>query len=210
MTLINTNGMAFIGPGSEWFWTAISGLVLAVTFIAIWRQLQIQRSATTFQQAAELGRDWDSEAMLRSRLAVLEAMTVSLDPSKLPEYEAAQIGLYWERVGNMVAEGHVDPEQVESGVCRLWWARLRPFAEMGRDRFHDAEIFIHWERLESRFAREDVKAHRADVYDAAHLAAILPSSVASVARGVRQAELLRATIARPEGSPTSSLGEGIA
>jgi hypothetical protein len=33
--LINTDGMAFIGPGSEWFWTALSGLVLAVTFIAI-------------------------------------------------------------------------------------------------------------------------------------------------------------------------------
>jgi hypothetical protein len=34
MVLINTDGMAFIGPGSEWFWTAISGIVLAVTFIA--------------------------------------------------------------------------------------------------------------------------------------------------------------------------------
>jgi hypothetical protein len=32
--LINTDGMSFIGPGSEWFWTALSGLVLAVTFSA--------------------------------------------------------------------------------------------------------------------------------------------------------------------------------
>ena len=31
MKLINTDGMAFIGPGSEWFWTAVSGIVLVVT-----------------------------------------------------------------------------------------------------------------------------------------------------------------------------------
>jgi hypothetical protein len=35
--LINTDGLACIGPGSEWFWTAISGLVLAITFLAIYR-----------------------------------------------------------------------------------------------------------------------------------------------------------------------------
>ena len=44
----NTDGMAFIGPGSEWFWTAVSGIVLAITFIAItfiaiYRQLRGQR-----------------------------------------------------------------------------------------------------------------------------------------------------------------------
>ena len=42
MKLINTDGMSFIGPGSEWFWTAVSGLVLAITFIAIYRQLRTQ------------------------------------------------------------------------------------------------------------------------------------------------------------------------
>jgi hypothetical protein len=43
--LINTDGMAFIGPGSEWFWTALTGLVLAITFLGISRQLSIARSA---------------------------------------------------------------------------------------------------------------------------------------------------------------------
>ena len=33
VTFINTEGMSFIGPGSEWFWTALSGLVLAITFL---------------------------------------------------------------------------------------------------------------------------------------------------------------------------------
>ena len=42
MKLINTDGMAFIGPGSEWFWTALSGIALLITFIAVYRQLRTQ------------------------------------------------------------------------------------------------------------------------------------------------------------------------
>ena len=43
MTLINTDGMSFIGPGSEWFWTALQFTALAITFYAIYRQLRIQQ-----------------------------------------------------------------------------------------------------------------------------------------------------------------------
>ena len=43
MKLIITVGMAFIGPGSEWFWAALTGLVLAGTGVAIYRQLRMQR-----------------------------------------------------------------------------------------------------------------------------------------------------------------------
>ena len=49
MKFINTDGMAFIGPGSEWFWTALSGLILAVTFIPIYRQLRTQRAVAVFK-----------------------------------------------------------------------------------------------------------------------------------------------------------------
>jgi hypothetical protein len=38
-----SDGVVFIGSGSEWFWAAVSGLALAVTFIAIYRQLRLQR-----------------------------------------------------------------------------------------------------------------------------------------------------------------------
>ena len=45
MKLVNTEGMSFIGPGSEWFWTALGGIALTVTFVAIYRQVRLQRSA---------------------------------------------------------------------------------------------------------------------------------------------------------------------
>ncbi len=43
MTLINTDGMVLIGPGSEWLWAALTGLVLAGTGVAIYRQLRVQQ-----------------------------------------------------------------------------------------------------------------------------------------------------------------------
>ena len=43
MKLINTDGLAFIGPGSEWFWTALQFTALAITFFAIYRQLRTQQ-----------------------------------------------------------------------------------------------------------------------------------------------------------------------
>lgn len=43
MKLINTDGMAFFGPGSEWLWTALQFTALAITFVAIYRQLRTQQ-----------------------------------------------------------------------------------------------------------------------------------------------------------------------
>lgn len=43
MTLINTDEMVLIGPGSEWLWAALTGIVLAGTGVAIYRQLRVQQ-----------------------------------------------------------------------------------------------------------------------------------------------------------------------
>ena len=61
MTFINTEGMSFIGPGSEWFWTAISAVVVAVTLLAIFRQVRLQRSAAAIEQLNDIMREWSSE-----------------------------------------------------------------------------------------------------------------------------------------------------
>ena len=43
---INTDGMALIGPGSEWFWTMLQFVALAITFYAIYRQFRAQHRQT--------------------------------------------------------------------------------------------------------------------------------------------------------------------
>ena len=43
MNLVNTDGLAIFGPGSEWFWTMLQFTALAITFYAIYRQLRAQQ-----------------------------------------------------------------------------------------------------------------------------------------------------------------------
>ena len=143
MKLINTDGMAFIGPGSEWFWTAVSGLVLAITFIAIYRQLRLQASAGAIEQMESLQRDWISERMSRSRLRVQLALHGGVDPATLPDQAAGDIANFWERLGYLVRAGHVDRDLVYGymgNLIRLWWACLAPHVQLTRDRYGDSAI----------------------------------------------------------------------
>jgi hypothetical protein len=127
--LINTDGMAFIGPGSEWFWTAVSGLVLAVTFIAIYRQLRMARSASAREQVAGFDREWDSERLLRHRLAIQVALRDGADPAYLPAGSAAAVANFWETIGLLARSGDLDRKAIYTGygsMGQLWWAYLAP------------------------------------------------------------------------------------
>ena len=70
MEFINTDGMSFLGPGSEWFWTAVTAGVTLATLLAIYRQVLLQRGLKEAQQSEDLAREWDSERLLRARLAI--------------------------------------------------------------------------------------------------------------------------------------------
>ena len=67
-------GMSFIGPGSEWFWTAFSGIVVATTFVAIYGQLRLPRSAAAIEQLNTIILEWSSERLCRAKFNVLVAL----------------------------------------------------------------------------------------------------------------------------------------
>jgi hypothetical protein len=54
VTLINTDGLALIGPGSEWFWAAAQFVVVVVSLVGIYSQLQAQQ--TQMQEDTKLLR----------------------------------------------------------------------------------------------------------------------------------------------------------
>jgi hypothetical protein len=58
MTYINTDGLSFLRPGSEWFWTAVSAITLVATLLAIYRQVLLQRGLKEAQQFEELSTQW--------------------------------------------------------------------------------------------------------------------------------------------------------
>ena len=85
MKFMNTDGMAFIGPGSEWFWTALQFTALAITFIAIYRQLRAQhlqmhentkvlRSQAHYNALSLLDRPWE---LLIENVELAEIVTMA-------------------------------------------------------------------------------------------------------------------------------------
>jgi hypothetical protein len=54
MTFINTDGLSFLGPGSEWFWTAFQGIVVALSLWGLVRQVRIQTAQKMRQDVADL------------------------------------------------------------------------------------------------------------------------------------------------------------
>jgi hypothetical protein len=197
--LINTDGMAFIGPGSEWFWTAISGLVLAVTFLAIYRQLSIQRDSAAIEQVAEMERVWTSERMSRSKLAVLVAIERGTAPLDIPDKAATHVGDFWERMGYLTRTGHMNRQFVYDQwtlVAQTWWARLRPSTLAWRERDEEPRTWVEFEWLAQMMAEMDRKAGISRSLDPDVLARGLPVAINQMRQAVEIDESLRTVTVR--------------
>jgi hypothetical protein len=148
---INTDAMAFIGPGSEWFWTALSGIILAVTFIAIYRQLRLQRSQSAIEQLNRIEQEYASERLIRYALELQRALRDGVDPAHVPEQAAAQITNFWERVGSLARRGHLDARLLWDGgsgfYCQSNWVALAPWIHKGRNEYQNPLLAEHFEWL---------------------------------------------------------------
>jgi hypothetical protein len=199
MTFINTNGMSFIGPGSEWFWTAVSGIVLAVTFLAIYRQLRLQRAAAASDQLDALLREWSSERLARAKLALLQAMQAGVVPERLPARPLSHIGFFWNRIGYLVQMGHMDRRLVYEQLgdqIQWWWAALGPWVRWNRMADRDPTSWHHFELLASSAAAFDAKRGVVRRVDPDGLAAALPSLIEMFSQAVELEEALRAVTVR--------------
>ena len=124
MTVINTNGMSFVGPGSEWFWTAVSGMVLAATFVAIYRQLRLQVSSMVRDQVDRLEQEWMGERMERVRLALYHGLQQG-EPIDLATPLVWDTCNFWEKVGALAQSRHVNLDIIRNTLgshAVMWWA----------------------------------------------------------------------------------------
>lgn len=136
MTLINTEGLVFIGPGSEWFWTALSGVVLAVTFVAIYRQLRAQASTRAFELLESYVREGESESLHRACIEILTAVRDGADLTAIPAGPAALIGGIWEKYALLARRGHIDVRllwEFDSEGPQGWWLMLAPRTRKRRE-----------------------------------------------------------------------------
>jgi hypothetical protein len=153
--LISTEEMVFVGPGSEWFWTAVSGVVLAVTFVAIYRQLTLARSANAFTQLNALVDEWQGERLVRKRLATLVAIHEGVPLADLPGSPAGAVANYWEKVAALARGGHISPSLIAEGLgaADTWWQTLAPWVAKVRTLDANPNLFEHFEWLAATMVR---------------------------------------------------------
>jgi hypothetical protein len=195
MTIINTDGLSFFGPWSEWFWSMLQFGIDTASLIGQYRQLRIQSRAAASDQAAALARDWNSESLHRSRLGVLLALRDGARP-KAPGDAAAEVGDYFERVGWLVRSGHIDREVIYTFIgnsVRLWWALLLGNTGHLRDVQQDPTIYEHFEWLAATMAAMDQRSGVAiDYDDEAYRRKLVDVGIDRSSGAIRRAEELRA------------------
>lgn len=203
MMLINTDGMAFIGPGSEWFWTALTGVVLAITFVGIYRQLRVQVHASAAEQLAEFRHEAYSEERLRAGLDVMIALRDHDDPADVPDAAVLGIGDYWENIAILARTGHQDVKllwQIDSASPQINWAWVAPWAgkvriesRFGLPTYHNLE----W--LAGVMAEMDRKAGK-PVIDTTIVVRHIEPLISLQEELIRYAQASRAAVAAPRGS----------
>lgn len=68
--LFNLEGSAIFGPGSEWFWALAQFIVVVVTLLAVYRQLQAQAAANAVARTDSLLNQFESKEMVLAQLQV--------------------------------------------------------------------------------------------------------------------------------------------
>jgi hypothetical protein len=206
MGLINLDGLTLIGQGSEWFWSMLQFVVVTVTLLAVYRQVRLQADAAAIQQMDALVTEWRSEAMTRHTLSITTALRDGTPPEAVPYGAASTIGDFWEGIGYLVREGHIDRRLLYENLgngARWWWTALRPWAMKVRVEPHQRDALDQFEWLAGQMALMDQAAGDQVVYDQALIASTLDDRIQNDRDRIRTAEEVRAIIVRP--SSTASI-----
>lgn len=128
MEVVNTDHLVLIGSGSEWFWSMISGVVVAVTFILIYRQVRAQSAANALQRIETVHGRWSSTEMVLARLRVALALRDgTLDPTDDTNIDT--ILNFIDLLRGLHREGYLADAEVArmfGGPLVAWWRLLGP------------------------------------------------------------------------------------
>ena len=175
MTVVNVDGAAIFGPGSEWLWTMAQFVALSVTGLAIFRQLRAQAWANQLKLFRQFGDDFNGELMVRTKLKALidlsrgaRSLTPSID----------EVGQFFNNVGEGRFHGHMHPRYAweEYGlVAQRFWAVFAPI--LPDLRRADPNLWQGWERWLVEVRERDRRAGKTLDYSA-QAAAWIPETIA--------------------------------
>lgn len=150
MPLVNLTDLVVIGPGSEWFWTAVSGVVVAVTFLAIYRQLRMQRAAHGFAQMQEIEDRISTAHMLQLKLRLALALKRDDDPDT--DVLVGHMAAFFEKVGFLHRQRYLSTDALANTHnapivdAVRWWTLLEPIVKRAQAEYGPGE-FADFERL---------------------------------------------------------------
>jgi hypothetical protein len=195
---VNTNGLAFIGPGSEWFWTMLQFVVVAVTLVGIYYQLRSSQSANAFAQLGSLVDEWQGERLTRKRRAIYLALRDGAAPADIPDAAAEAVANYWEKVGSLVRAGHIAPSLIAEGHAgaESFWGILDSWVQRVRTEGANPKFYEHFEWL----AATMVRLHPVLAFDRETFDRTLQKSIAANEADLLDLEAMRTTIVRSQQS----------
>jgi hypothetical protein len=191
VNLVNWNGSAIFGPGSEWFWSMAQFIIVVVTLFGIYRQLHAQASANALQRWEALQGKWDSERMIHARLTVALWRKHASGPTLSFEAQAAVnwLGGFFEDLSNLEEAGFLTWKELEYSWGQpviAFWALLAP--TILEARAGSSTMFTGFERLARR--AEDVARRRGDDWSVPEAA--IPEEVETmIGRNTARLRMLR-------------------
>jgi hypothetical protein len=206
MRLINTEGLALIGPGSEWLWTALQFFALSITGLAIFRQLRAQTSANSLAMGIRLADEFRVE-LIRSKLASL--MDVAGNGRRTtPAIE--KVGGFFDGIASAIENGYIPARmgwQEWGETSQTYWAVFRPALEERRKT--EPGLWKDWERWLDDLVARDRKAGTVRDLSPSYLARWIPGTIAFHIASLRlEDEAKRGVIPTwPVPEPTSAPAE---
>jgi hypothetical protein len=153
-SLVNLDDLVLVGPGSEWFWTAVSGIVLAITFVAIYRQLRAQSAANALQRIETVHSRWGSKELALARLEV----ALALRDATLDATDDTRVDVildFFELLENLRAQRALGVEEIARAYgssIQVWWRLLQPDVEAIRALEGSTVLWSGLERLDGMMA----------------------------------------------------------
>jgi hypothetical protein len=178
-------------------WSAAS--CSTVTFLAIYRQLRVQRDGAAIEQVRRIYAEWADERMSRAKLETLTLIRDGADTAAVLN-AGSDVGDFWEGFAYLVRAGNIDRKLMYNSLgpsARIWWGILAPSARAARQQANDQGIWTDFEWLAGVFAEFDRIAHEPAAYDNSYINQRLPDLIETNRTAIRRFEDLRAVIYRP-------------
>jgi hypothetical protein len=149
VTIVNWQGSAIFGPGSEWFWSMAQFIVVVVTLFGIYRQLQAQGGANALARIEALHRRYFSREMLVAKVNVLIQLRFG-PPMTEMNARMDLIANFFDTLHDLYEAGFMTIKEIDDrfgGGVQVWWRLLRPAIEGSRVVENEPGLLEGFQRL---------------------------------------------------------------